>query len=66
MLHQAKQILDAKLTEMQLEVTQRKLAAEKAEEDSEKLSEELNAVKKVVYFILIDQLLYKYSDCDAL
>ncbi|PIK60249.1 putative trichohyalin [Apostichopus japonicus] len=43
----AKQILDAKLTEMQLEVTQRKLAAEKAEEDSEKLSEELNAVKKV-------------------
>ncbi|PIK36288.1 hypothetical protein BSL78_26888 [Apostichopus japonicus] len=32
----AKQILDAKLTEMQLEVTQRKLAAEKAEEDSEK------------------------------
>lgn len=40
-------MLDAKVTEMQLEVTQSKLAAETSEEEMDKMSEELSAVKKV-------------------
>ncbi|KAJ8029885.1 hypothetical protein HOLleu_29401 [Holothuria leucospilota] len=43
----AKQMLDARVTEMQLEVTQSKLAAENSEEEMDKMSEELGAVKKV-------------------
>ena len=35
------------MTELQLEVTQSKLMVEKKEEEMDKMTEELNAVKKV-------------------
>ena len=40
-------MLENQITDMQLEVTQSKLAVETKEEEMEKMTEELNAVKKV-------------------